>query len=139
MQVFISHAKADETLARGLASALERAGFSVWNPESILPGDNWAMEIGRALETSELMIVLFSKRSRESATVTQEAQYALTSGNYRGRVVPVLVDSVTFAAGAEVPWVLLKMEPIYITSTSPDFNVIVNRIRTLAGAPTNAP
>ena len=138
MQIFISHAQADADLAQGLSSALETAGFSVWNAESILPGDNWRKEFGAALESSELMVALFSRHAKEDTNVTRDVQFALTSGNYRGRVVPVLVDYVTFEAGSEVPWVLLKMDPVYLTGASPDFSQIVNRVRGLAGTATNA-
>jgi hypothetical protein len=140
MQIYISHAKADANLASGLSASLAQAGFSVWNPESILPGDNWRKEFGAALESSELMVALFSRNARENenANVTRDVQFALTSGNYRGRVVPVLVDFVTFEAGSEVPWVLLKMDPVYLAGPSPDFSEIINRVRGLAGKPSNA-
>jgi hypothetical protein len=138
MQIFISHARADAALAQALSSALETAGFSVWNPDNILPGDNWRKEFGAALESSELMVALFSRHAKEDTNVTRDVQFALTSGNYRGRVVPVLVDFVTFVAGSEVPWVLLRMDPVYLTGASPDFSEIVNRVRGLAGTASNA-
>src|SRR5438874_1581209 len=33
MKVFLSHAEADESAARNLASGLSKAGFDVWYPE----------------------------------------------------------------------------------------------------------
>lgn len=142
MQVFISHAAADAVLARRVASALRKAGFPVWDPESVLPGDNWPAAVGMALESSELMVVLFTREARDSGNLTHEVQFALTSGNYRGRVVPVLVDFVTFQAGKDVPWVLLRMDPIYVNApagiSDSDISQIVSRVSAVAGADANA-
>ncbi len=139
MQVFISHASFDRQLVEHLAAQLENAGVAVWNPYAqVFPGDNWAKEIGKALESSDLMIVLFTKRARDSATLQHEIQYALTSGNYRGRVVPVLVGFPTFEAGKDVPWVLLRMDPIYLDDGAPDFGPVIERVQSLAQAECNA-
>ena len=109
MQVFVSHAAADNALAKRISSALEHAGFSVWNWDSILPGDDFYSAASKALESSELMVVLFSPEASASEWVTRDVQYALIAGNYRGRVVPVLIDFVATPARKEVPWVLLRM------------------------------
>jgi hypothetical protein len=138
MQVFISHVAADEKLARGIAAALKSAGFDVWSPDSIFPGDNWAEALGKALESSELMVVLYTRNAVGSSYLTHEVQYALTAGKYRGRVVPVLVDFVSFKAGTEVPWVLLKMDPVYYSSSTPGFHEIVERVSAVSREGANA-
>jgi TIR domain len=144
MQVFISHVDADAKIASEIAVALETAGFTAWHRGSIFPGDNWARELGEALESSELMVVIFSRNASDVSNLQRDVQYALTSGNYRGRVVPVLVDFVSFKAGADVPWVLLKMDPIYSNSSdlqsgdSADLHKIVERVSTLAREGINA-
>ena len=76
MQIFLSHSDANEVLARRVASALEQAGFTVWNAESILPGDNWATAVGKALESSELMVVLFTREAKDSPSLRRDVQYA---------------------------------------------------------------
>jgi hypothetical protein len=128
MQIFLSHSDANEALARRVASALEQAGFTVWNAESILPGDNWATAVGKALESSELMVVLFTREAKDSPSLRRDVQYALTSGNYRGRVVPVLVDFVAIEAGNDVPWVLLGMNPVYLNRVGNPSNLDVSQI-----------
>lgn len=138
MQVFISHAASDRALAEDLAASLRKAGIHVWNPnEAILPGDNWALAVGKALEESDVMIALFTRATNGSPTVERDVQYALTSGKYRGRVVPVLMDLVTFDAGADVPWVLLRMDPVYLTSP-PDFSLVVKQVQKVSEAGTHA-
>jgi len=88
------------------------------------------------------MVVLFTREARDSGNLTHEVQFALTSGNYRGRVVPVLVDFVTFQAGKDVPWVLLRMDPIYVNApagiSDSDISQIVSRVSAVAGADANA-
>ena len=57
MQVFISHATADRPVAEDLMAEFEKAGIKAWDPyRSLYPGDNWALEIGKALESSDVMV-----------------------------------------------------------------------------------
>lgn len=130
MQVFVSHAEADQPLAQSLTTTLHKAGIQVWNPqESVLPGDNWSLAVGKALEEAEVLVVLITKRSKSASNISREVQFALTSGNYRGRVIPVLVDYVPFQVGSDVPWVLMHMDPVYVTGTLPDFGAVVERVQ----------
>jgi len=133
MQVFISHATADLEVVRQLSQALQAAGFQVWNPaDAILPGDNWALATGKALEQSEVLIAILSRNAANSPWVQQEVQYALTSGSYRGRVIPVLLDIATFEADKDVPWLLLRMNPVYLQSGSLDLGQVVARVKDAA-------
>lgn len=135
VQVFISFAYADREIAEQLLAELQAAGFQVWSPANdILPGDNWALETGKALEQAEILVALFSKHAKDSPHVRQEVQYALTSGNYRGRVIPVLLDYTTFEVGTDVPWVLLRMDPLYLRSSPLDVGQVVERVKRAAEA-----
>ena len=61
IRVFLSYAHSDQQCARKLSEYLDAAGFQVFDPaDELLPGDNWSLEIGRALDTSEAMVVLIS-------------------------------------------------------------------------------
>jgi hypothetical protein len=65
MNVFISHASADTDWARKLAEALKRAGLDAWDPSAnITPGENWSLEVGKALEKAGAMVVLLSPAAR---------------------------------------------------------------------------
>lgn len=129
MQVYISHASLDHDLVGRLSTTLRGAGIDVWDPASILPGDNWALETGKALEQSEVMVVLFTKNARGSTTLSQDVQYALTQGNYRGRVVPVFLGFSTVQTGKDVPWILLHLNPIWLEDDSPDLSPVISRVR----------
>jgi hypothetical protein len=136
MQAYVSHAVEDRDLALSLTTAIRAVGIAVWSPDDISPGANWALELGKALEQSDVMIILFTKGARHSSWLKQEVQFALTEGNYRGRIVPVLVNLPTFPAGADVPWVLLRFQAIHVQGyPTPDFGPVVTRLAELCNAP----
>ena len=111
MKVFISYSEADEKWARQLRSSLAEEGFEVWNSASdIAPGDNWLLKSGRALQTADAMIVLLSPDSAKSDWVRSEIEYALSSPQFRGRVIPLLIKPTE-----DVPWILHKLHFIRAT------------------------
>jgi hypothetical protein len=99
MGVYLSYAEADEKLAGELAEALRAKGVSISDPARDLPvGENWALQIGLALERADAMIVLLTPNSLEAKHVNQEIDFALTNRHFKNRLFPVL-------AGVEtVPW-----------------------------------
>ncbi len=88
--VFISYSKEDLAAARTVAGALENAGFSVWWDRHIPPGKTWDEIIGRALDGSSCVLVLWSGTSIESRWVREEAERAAS----RGCLIPVLIEKV---------------------------------------------
>jgi hypothetical protein len=141
MRIFISYAARDEELASQLADQLSQAGFSVWDAaKEIAPGDNWAKETGRALDESDVMVAVITRGALQSRFLEGDIQYALTSKRFAHRLVPVLVDYVTFEAGKDVPWILLKMDPVYLSKAdqSDKFKAVVDRVREIAQQETNA-
>lgn len=113
MQVFISHAQADEKLARELSGQLAEAGVKVWLAEQeVLPGDNLALEVGKALQRSDALVVLLSPESVASKYVRSEITYALASARFQDRVVPVMVKPTR-----NIPWFLKTLEIISVRAT----------------------
>jgi tetratricopeptide (TPR) repeat protein len=86
--VFLSYAREDTSRVRPLASALERAGHTVWWDEHIPGGDQFAEAIERALESADVVVVAWTKASVASAWVRDEA----ATGRDSGRLVPVSFD-----------------------------------------------
>ena len=110
MKVFLSHAMADAAQAEDLASRLEAEGFDVWRSDRDLePGTNWALAIGKALESARAMVVLLSPDSVKSEWVIKEIDFALNSPKYEWRVIPVLLRPT-----ADFPWILEKMQIIKV-------------------------
>jgi hypothetical protein len=142
MRVLISHAAQDHALAQKVGAALAMEGFDVWNPDQeIFPGDNWALKWGQALEQCEILLVLYTRGAMKSdwlPRLRQDVQFALTSGNYAGRVVPVAVGFKVFKAGEDIPWILLHLDPVYLESAADDLGDLVERVRSAAEAEVHA-
>jgi len=107
VRVFISHSDEDKRWADQIASRLKQAGLRVWEPESELaPGDNWPLEIGKALASAEAMIVLMSPAAAESKMLQEEVSYALGSKKFKDRLIPVIVKPTS-----KMPWILKRLHP----------------------------
>lgn len=88
--IFLSYARDDAAKAARVAQALEGQGHIVWWDKQIGAGSRFSKEIDSALRGAELVVVLWSKSSIESAWVQDEA----AAGRDSGRLVPVLIDRV---------------------------------------------
>lgn len=110
MKVFISHGHQDRDLASFLRHELAKDGFDAFQAEDeVLPGDNWALKAGQALEDSDAMVVLVSPDSVRSRRVRREIDFALGSSKYAGRVIPVVVEPTE-----DMPWFLRKLTPVKV-------------------------
>lgn len=111
MNVFLSYSHADKKWADTLRSGLIEEGFQIWNPaDDVGAGMNLHLEIGKALERADAMIVLLSPDSVSSPSVRSEIDYALSASQFRGRLIPVLVKPTE-----DVPWILQKLQFIRAT------------------------
>ena len=86
--LFLSYARDDEAHARRLASALKQSGYTIWWDALIQGGAAYSRSIAEALETADVVIVLWSARSIESDWVRDEAG----QGRERHRLVPLSID-----------------------------------------------
>lgn len=86
--VFLSYDRDDAEKARLTASALEKAGHSVWWDLHVRGGAQFGKVIEEALKAAGAVVVLWSKHSIESAWVRDEA----AAGRDTGRLVPVTID-----------------------------------------------
>ncbi len=140
MKVFLSHARKDASLALRLADRLERAGFDVWTEFGIVPGKNWARQVGKALDAAELMILLLTPSAMASDLLRQNFELAIGSRKYEGRLFTVLVG-LPAKASKDVPWILLDL-PHRRVESAKQFERVVKDIEALVAgsglSPTNA-
>jgi adenylate cyclase len=87
-QVFLSYAREDLDRAKRVASALEKAGFSVWWDRHLSGGSEYSREIEQALKAAAAVVVLWSRVSVDSAWVRDEA----AKGRDSGRLIPATLD-----------------------------------------------
>lgn len=110
MKVFISHSHSDALLAARLSKALEGSGLEVWDPDrELFPGDNWALEVSRALEESKAMVVLLTQAAIDSPNVRREMEYALGAKNYSNRLIPVIVGDPDKLPDKRIPWMVRRL------------------------------
>ena len=88
-RIFLSYARDDVEMARQLSDSLAQAGHDVWWDRHLHGGSRFDREIEEALKNAEVVVVLWSKASLESAWVKDEA----AEGRDSGRLVPVSLGS----------------------------------------------
>jgi len=88
-KIFISYAHEDRPAVGPLAEGLERAGFDVWWDKELGAGDVFRRTIEERLRTSDVVVVVWSKRSVLSPWAADEANMGLD----RGVLLPIRIDS----------------------------------------------
>jgi hypothetical protein len=89
--VFISHVNKEKKIANNICNSLEENGIKCWLPaRDIKSGVCRAEIIAEAIESCRLMILVFSKRSKESQDLLNEMILANKMGL---SVIPVRIDN----------------------------------------------
>lgn len=79
IRVFLCHASTDKPKVRKLYTYLREQGINAWlDEENLLPGQDWSIEIPKALEESDAIIVCLSKTSIDKeGYIQKEIRFAL--------------------------------------------------------------
>lgn len=96
---FLSHASADEELAREIERRLCDAGNEVSIPVGTLPAGKWRDKLWRALEGSDVLVALLSENGLSSPYVASEIGAAGVFDRARG----ILVLPILFLDYADIP------------------------------------
>jgi len=79
--VFISYSSTDRSVADAVCATLESRAIGCWiAPRDVLPGEEYAAALVRALHNSRLMILVFSARANQSPQVLREVERAVSKG-----------------------------------------------------------
>jgi hypothetical protein len=134
MSIYLSHARKDSDLALQLAKRLKHEGLTVLHPETdFASGENWAKEIGEALDSSDFMVFLLTPGAMQGDWMRKDVEFALGSKKYDGRVYSVLVGP-TMEAGNDVPWILLRQPHRHVESAKA-FGKVAKEIAAQCGTP----
>ena len=78
-RIFLCHSKGDKEWVRALHRQLRDDGFNPWFDEhDLLPGQEWQLEIPRAVRSSAVVLVCLSQTSvNKAGFVQKEIKYAL--------------------------------------------------------------
>jgi hypothetical protein len=64
LKVFLCHASADKPAVRALYQRLVRDGVDAWlDKEKLLPGQDWRLEIPKAVREADVVVVCLSNNS----------------------------------------------------------------------------
>ena len=90
--VFVSHSVKDKAVADAIVSRLEANSVTCWiAPRDVVPGADWGESIIDAIESSRLMILIFSKSANESSQIKREVERAVNKEVY---IVPFRIDDI---------------------------------------------
>jgi adenylate cyclase len=87
-RIFLSYAREDVDCAKQLAESIGRTGHEVWWDRHIHGGSRFTTEIDRALKDADVIVVIWTDASVESAWVQDEA----AEGRDTERLVPVSLN-----------------------------------------------
>ncbi len=79
LRAFLCHSSPDKMVVRELYQRLIRDGFYAWlDEEDLIPGQEWDIEIRRAVRESDVVVVCLSRSSiTKEGYVQKEIRYAL--------------------------------------------------------------
>lgn len=127
--IFLSYARDDHSAAKRTAAAVEAAGHSVWWDRHLKAGSRFSREIDAALRAADLVVVLWSHSSIESAWVQDEAGF----GRDHGRLLPVLIDEV------EPPLGFRQFQAMAISRSARKYDALLAAIAAKLGEPVFVP
>jgi hypothetical protein len=78
LKVFLCHASADKTAVRELYQRLTKDAIDAWlDKEKLLPGQDWEMEIRKAVREADVVVVCLSKQFNQAGFRQKEVRFAL--------------------------------------------------------------
>jgi len=86
----VSYPSKDKTIADAVVSGLEIGGIRCWiAPRDLTPGMNWPESITNAIDSSRIMLIIFSGNSNHSSNVLREVEFAISKGLH---VIPFRIE-----------------------------------------------
>jgi TIR domain-containing protein len=90
--VFLSHSVKDKAVADAVVARLEAESVTCWvAPRDVVPGADWGESIINAIESSRIMILIFSQSANVSSQIKREVERAVNKGVY---IIPFRVDDI---------------------------------------------
>jgi TIR domain len=97
--VFLSHSVKDKAVAEAIVARLEAGSVTCWiAPRDVLPGADWGESIIDAIESSRIMVLLFSQSANASPQIKREVERAVNKGLY---IIPFRLEDIPPARALE--------------------------------------
>ena len=79
--VFVSHSIKDKAIAEAIVARLEADSVTCWiAPRDVVPGADWGESIIDAIESSRIMVLIFSRNADASPQIKREVERAVNKG-----------------------------------------------------------
>jgi Flp pilus assembly protein TadD len=91
-EVFISYSSRDKHTADAVCAHFETNGIKCWvAPRDIVPGHRWGKAIINAINTSKIMVLIFSSNANTSTHILNEVERAVNKGLV---IIPFRIENV---------------------------------------------
>lgn len=98
LTAFLCHSSADKSAVRKLFAQLRSDGIEPWlDEENLLPGQNWHVEIPKAVRSSDVVLICLSKKALgKDGYLQDEIHFALEEAERQEGIylIPVRLDNV---------------------------------------------
>src|SRR5580658_5671706 len=91
-EIFISYRRADAEWARLLYTLLQAEGVEAWYDARVGPGQDWRIATAKALEASQIFVLLFSSNAAQSSDIAKELAAATLEQKL---IIPVRLENIT--------------------------------------------
>ncbi len=90
--VFVSYSNKDKAVADTIVASMEKNGIRCWYaPRDIKPSEDWGESIIKAIENSQIFLLVFSENANKSRHVLDELILAI---NEEKTVLPFRVENL---------------------------------------------
>src|ERR1700709_737218 len=90
-EIFISYRRADQAWARHLHAELKAQGVEAWYDALVGPGQDWRLATAKALEASQIFVLLFSENAAQSSDIAKELAAATLENKL---IIPVRLQNI---------------------------------------------
>ncbi|HET7085887.1 MAG TPA: TIR domain-containing protein [Rhizomicrobium sp.] len=90
-EIFISYRRADRAWAQKLHSQLRAEGVEAWYDALVAPGEDWRIATAKALQASQIFVLLFSSHAAKSSDIAKELAAAV---HEKKLIIPVRIEDV---------------------------------------------
>src|SRR5258705_11064013 len=91
-EIFISYRRADESWARLLHSQLRAEGVEAWYDAHVAAGEDWRIATAKALQASQIFVLLFSENAAQSGDIAKELAAAVFE---KKLIIPVRLENIS--------------------------------------------
>src|ERR1700709_730585 len=90
-EIFISYRRADQAWARLLHAPRQAEGVEAWYDAQVGAGQDWRIATAKALQASQIFVLLFSENAAQSSDIAKELAAATLE---KKLIVPIRMENI---------------------------------------------